>query len=323
MELKCMTIKQIQELIATKAISQKEVQQYFLERIHTLDPKIEAFNFINEHMEARDASLPFAGIPIGVKDVFCDKGVPTTASSKMLVNYLPPYSSTVLEKLKAAGFVSAGKLNLDEYAMGGSGENSGLRITKNPWDVSRIPGGSSSGSAASVAAGLVPAALGTDTGGSIRQPAFMCGVVGFKPTYGRNSRWGVIAMASSLDTPGTFTKSVEDAGLLYELMAGHDMHDSTSLKDSVMIDPTIWHKTDLKGVKIGIPKEYFTDGIEAGISHVFTKTVQKLESLGAEIKEISLPHTEYGLAVYYIIMPAEVSTNLARYDGIRFGHSAK
>lgn len=256
-----------------------------------------------------------------MKDVFSEAGIETTASSKMLADYKPPYDATIISCLKEAGFSSIGKLNMDEFAMGGSGENSAMRITRNPWDIDRIPGGSSSGSAAAVAAGMVSAALGTDTGGSIRQPASMCGVVGFKPTYGRNSRKGVISMASSLDTPGTFTKTVEDAAMLYEIMTGYDAGDSTSLQEPTTINPAIWDKKDLEGVKIGVPKEYFIEGIEKGVQKEIDGAIAKLRELGAEIKEVSLPHTEYGLAVYYIVMPAEVSTNLARYDGIRFGHT--
>ncbi|MBP8016794.1 Asp-tRNA(Asn)/Glu-tRNA(Gln) amidotransferase subunit GatA [Candidatus Gracilibacteria bacterium] len=321
MELKELSLKQIVSKIKLKEISQKEVYNYFLNRIENLDPKLEAFNFVNNIFEEKDTNLPLAGIPVGVKDLFCEKGIKTTASSKMLADFIPPYDSTIIKNLKNAGFSSIGKTNLDEYAMGGSGENSAFRITKNPWDISRIPGGSSSGSAASVASGMVPASLGTDTGGSIRQPASMCGIVGFKPTYGRNSRWGIVAMASSLDTPGTFTKTVEDAGFLYEIMAGYDKLDSTSINKNPRLDPNIWNKENLKGIKLGIPKEYFKDGIDSGVNEEIQKAIKCLEKLGAEIIDISLPHTEYGLAVYYIIMPAEVSTNLARYDGIRFGHA--
>ncbi len=206
--------------------------------------------------------------------------------------------------------------------MGGSGENSAFGPTKNPWDPSRIPGGSSSGSAAVVAAGLVPAALGTDTGGSIRQPASMCGVVGFKPGYGRNSRSGVIAMASSLDCPGYFTRTVRDAGLLYEITAGADPMDMTSLTKDTKIDEKIWEKKDLSGIKIGVPKEYFIDGIDLGVRHEIEATIETCRALGATIVDVSLPHTEYGISVYYIICPAEVSSNMGRYDGIRYGHVA-
>ena len=321
MEFKNMSLKEIIAEIKSGKTTQQEVYEYFLDRIKALDPKIEAFNLVSHTREDQDIHSPLSGVPIGVKDVFSETGRATTAASKMLANYAPPYDATIISCLREAGFSSIGKLNMDEFAMGGSGENSAVRITKNPWDTDRIPGGSSSGSAAAVAAGMVPAALGTDTGGSIRQPASMCGVVGFKPTYGRNSRKGVIAMASSLDTPGTFTKTVEDAAFLYEIMAGYDPGDSTSLREPTAINPAIWERKDLKGMKIGIPKEYFIDGIEKGVRKEIDTAIAKLRELGAEIREITLPHTEYGLAVYYIIMPAEVSTNLARYDGIRFGHT--
>lgn len=257
------SLLQLISLVREGKTTQKEIFGRFLDRIQSLDSKIEAFNSVSETFETKDSSLPLAGIPLGVKDLFCEKGIPTTASSKMLAGFTPPYESTITTRLKAAGAVSMGKLNLDEYAMGGSGENSATRITKNPWDLSRIPGGSSSGSAAAVAAGMVPAALGTDTGGSIRQPASMCGIVGFKPTYGRLSRYGIIAMASSLDTPGFFTQTVRDSAFLYEITAGKDPLDSTSLDAPHAINPAIWAKTDLKGIKIGIPKEYFIDGIDS------------------------------------------------------------
>lgn len=246
MEFHTLSLKQIIQEIKSGNTTQKEVYDHFLARIKTLDPTLEAFNLVHETYEDQDVHSPLAGVPIGVKDVFSEQGIETTASSKMLAGYKPPYDATIISLLKEAGFSSIGKLNMDEFAMGGSGENSATRITRNPWDITRIPGGSSSGSAAAVAAGMVPAALATDTGGSIRQPASMCGIVGFKPTYGRNSRRGVMAMASSLDTPGTFTKTVEDAAFLYEIMAGYDAGDSTSLKEGVNVNPAIWTKKDLK-----------------------------------------------------------------------------
>lgn len=321
MEFKDLSLKEIIAWIKAKNFSQKEVWDYFQDRIKKLDPTLEAFNLVNSDFVEKDIGSPLAGVPIWVKDVFCEKWITTTASSKMLENFVPPYSATVIDRLNKAGMSSAWKLNLDEFAMGWSGENSALRITKNPWDITRIPGGSSSGSATSVASWMVPAALGTDTGGSIRQPASMCGIVGFKPTYGVNSRWWVMAMASSLDTPGTFTKTVEDAGLLFEIMSGYDPLDSTSEKVETKIDPSIWNKSDLKWIKIWVPKEYFIDWIESGVKAEIEKSISKLKELGAEIIDISLPHTEYWLAVYYIVMPAEVSTNLSRYDGIRFGYA--
>lgn len=322
MNVENLSISELVEKIRSGELSQSAVCEAYANRVRDLDAKIEAFNLVSDVFPTVDKNLPLAGIPIGVKDVFCEKDVKTTASSKMLENFSAPYESTVTARLKAAGAVSMGKLNMDEFAMGGSGENSATRITRNPWALDRIPGGSSAGSAAAVAAGLVPAALGTDTGGSIRQPASMCGIVGFKPTYGRLSRYGVIAMASSLDTPGFFSRTVRDSATLYEIAAGHDPLDSTSLDIPAKLDSDIWNATDLRGVKIGIPKEYFVDGMEADVTKEIRAAIEKARELGAEIKEISLPHTQYGLAVYYVVMPAEVSTNLARYDGLRFGHSS-
>ncbi len=321
MELKELSLKQIVSKIKLKEISQKEVYNYFLNRIENLDPKLEAFNFVNNIFEEKDTNLPLAWIPVWVKDLFCEKWIKTTASSKMLADFIPPYDSTIIKNLKNAWFSSIWKTNLDEYAMWGSGENSAFRITKNPWDISRIPGGSSSWSAASVASWMVPASLWTDTWWSIRQPASMCGIVWFKPTYGRNSRWWIVAMASSLDTPGTFTKTVEDAGFLYEIMAWYDKLDSTSINKNPRLDPNIWNKENLKWIKLWIPKEYFKDWIDSWVNEEIQKAIKCLEKLWAEIIDISLPHTEYWLAVYYIIMPAEVSTNLARYDWIRFWHA--
>ncbi len=241
----------------------------------------------------------------------------------MLENFVPPYDATVIKNLNEAGMNSFGKCNMDEFAMGSSGENSAFMSTKNPHGTNRIPGGSSSGSAAAVAAGLVPAALGTDTGGSIRQPASMCGVIGFKPSYGRNSRYWVMPMASSLDSPGSFTHTVQDAALLYEIMNGEDQHESSSLPWKDTIDSKIWERKDLTGVKIWIPKEYFEEGLDSWVKETLETALEEMKKLGAEIKEISLPMTKYAVAAYYIICPAEVSTNLARLDGIRYGHNSE
>ena len=322
MEFKDLSLKEIITSIKSGKVSPGEVQSYFLDRIKKIDPETQAFNSIQEAFPTVSMDTAFAGAPIAVKDLFSENGIETTASSKMLAGFKPPYDSTVIARLKKAGMTSLGKVTLDEFAMGGSGENSGSKIARNPWALDRIPGGSSSGSAAAVAAGLAPAALGTDTGGSIRQPASMCGIVGFKPSYGRISRYGIIAMASSLDTPGFLTKTVEDSAFLYEITAGRDDLDSTSLHDEVKMNPAIWTKNDLKGKKIGVPKEYFIDGLDAGVKREIDEAIQKLESLGAEIVPISLPHTEYGLSVYYIVMAAEASTNLSRYDGLRYGHKS-
>lgn len=312
MDFKHLSLIELSDLVKSGTTNYQEIYDYFLARTKEYNSELTAFNTLPTVNES------VSGLPIAIKDLFCEAGIRTTASSKMLEEFVPPYESTVTKRMKEGGFVSFWKTNMDEFAMGWSGENSAFGPAKNPWDITRIPGGSSSGSAVAVAAWLVPAALGTDTGGSIRQPASMCWVVGFKPGYGRNSRYGVIAMASSLDTPGYFTRTVRDAALLYEMTAGHDVLDATSLTDSVNIDTSIWQRTDLKGMKIGIPKEYFIEGIDLGVKKEIESAIEKLRELWAEIKEISLPHTIYGISVYYVICPAEVASNLARYDGIRY-----
>jgi len=257
------------------------------------------------------------GLPIAVKDVICTKGVKTTAASKILKDFMPPYDATVITKLKDAGAIIVGKTNLDEFAMGSSTENSAYKITKNPWDVSRVPGGSSGGSAAAVAANMCLAALGSDTGGSIRFPASLCGVVGLKPTYGAVSRYGLMAMASSLDQIGVFGKTVEDAEILFSIIAGYDPMDSTS----IMQNANLKSQNDNAKFKIGIPKEYFGEGLDAGVKKVIEGSIEQLKKEGNEIIEISLPNAQYALEVYYIIMFVEVSSNLARYDGIKYGHT--
>lgn len=317
MEFKNFSLLELENLVKEWEATYQEIYDYFLERTKRYNNELNAFN-----------TLPLengliSGLPVAVKDTFCEIGVRTTASSKMLENFIPPYESTVTERMKNAGFVWFGKTNMDEFAMGGSGENSAFGPAKNPWDMDRIPGGSSSGSAAAVAAGLVPAALGTDTGWSIRQPASMCWVVGFKPWYGRNSRSGVIAMASSLDCPWYFTKTVRDAGLLYEITAGYDPKDATTLSEEVTIDSKIWDKKNLEGIKVGVPREYFIDGLDDGVRKSIENTIEEMRKLGAEIIDISLPHTKEGVAVYYVICPAEVTSNMARYDGIRYGHKSE
>ncbi len=344
MDFKNYSLLELSELIQSGKATSEEIYTYFLERSKKYSAELNVFNTLpldkairySRHSdEGRiqtsepgsfvpqdDGSSPYA-LPIAVKDIFCEVGVRTTASSKMLEDFVPPYESTVTDRMKKWGFLAFGKTNMDEYAMGGSGENSAFGPAKNPWDSMRIPGGSSSGSAVAVAAWLAPAALGTDTGGSIRQPASMCGIVGFKPGYGRNSRYGVIAMSSSLDTPGYLTKTVRDAGWLYETTAGYDPLDSTSLEAPVTLDTSIWDKKDLHWVRVGIPKEYFIDWLEAWVKREIDSAIAKIRELGWEIVEISLPHTEYGVSAYYIICPAEVSSNLARYDGIRYGHKAE
>lgn len=317
MNFENLSLLELDELVKSGKATSQEIYEYFLNRTKQLNSELNAFNTLPSE------TLPMSGLPIAVKDIFCEIGIRTTAASKMLEDFVPPYESTVTERMKKGGYVSFGKTNMDEFAMGGSGENSAFGPAKNPWDTTRIPGGSSSGSAVAVAAGLVPAALGTDTGGSIRQPASMCGIVGFKPGYGRNSRYGVMAMSSSLDCPGYFTRTVRDAGMLYEVTAGHDAHDATSLPDSVKLDPTIWEKKNLEGLRVGVPKEYFIDGIDTGVQKEIESAIDSLRELGATIVPISLPHTEYGISVYYIICPAEVASNMARYDGVRYGHKAE
>jgi aspartyl-tRNA(Asn)/glutamyl-tRNA(Gln) amidotransferase subunit A len=314
MDFKNLSLIELKELIDSGKTSTEEICTYFEERIKKYNDELQAFNTLPEGQKN--------GLPIAVKDIFCEVWIRTTASSKMLKDFIPPYESTVTERMKQAGFISFWKTNMDEFAMGWSGENSGFGPARNPWDITRIPGGSSSGSAAAVAAGLVPAALWTDTGGSIRQPASMCGIVGFKPWYGRNSRYGVMAMASSLDCPGYFTRTVRDAGLLYETTAGNDSKDATSLTEIVKIDGAIWNKKTLEWVRVWVPKEYFIDGIDSGVRTVIEETIKIARDLGAEIIDISLPHTEHGISVYYIICPAEVASNMARYDGIRYGNLA-
>jgi len=323
MNLAYKSITQLLELIETKQITQKEVWDYFLERTEKYNKDIGAFLsvWLKEFEEKPNTDL--LGIPLWVKDIFCEKWVITSGASKMLENYTSPYDSTIIQKLNEAGMNSLGKCNMDEFAMGSSNENSAFWNVMNPHGNDRIPGGSSGGSAAAVAAGLVPAALGTDTGGSIRQPASMCGVIGFKPSYGRNSRFWVMPMASSLDCPGTFTRTVKDAALLYNIMNGEDQLESSSLPWKDIIDSATWDKKDLSGVSIWIPNEYFEEGLDSGVRAQIEASIETLKSLGAEIKEISLPMTKYAIAAYYIICPAEVTTNLARLDGIRYGHNSK
>ncbi len=320
-----MSLTEIIAEIQSGKTTKQEVFEYFLARIEKYDDTIQSFNFVNTNGLNAEASADsvLAGVPVAVKDIYCETGIPTTCSSKMLENFVPPFDATVIKNLKEAGFSSLGKVTMDEFAMGSTNETSALKKAVNPYGKNRIPGGSSGGSAACVAAGLAPAALGTDTGGSIRQPASMCNVVGFKPSYGRSSRYGIMAMASSLDTPGTLTKTVKDAALLYEVMNGYDEKENTSIEGKDIINPKIWETKDLQWVKIGVPKEYFEEGLDAGVKEQIEKAIETLKELGAEIKEVSLPMTKYAIATYYILMPAEVSTNLARYDGIRYGHNSE
>jgi len=315
-------------------VSAREVTDAFLGRIEAVDGKVNAFITVTadrarKAADAIDAKInageeigPLAGVPIALKDNLCTTGVETTCASKILRGFVPPYDATVVRKLAEAGAVALGKVNLDEFAMGSSTENSGLFPTHNPWDLARVPGGSSGGSAAAVAASEAPFALGSDTGGSIRQPAAFCGLVGLKPTYGRVSRYGLVAFASSLDQIGPLAHTIEDAALLMNVIASHDPCDSTSVPRPVP-DYRAALTGDIRGLRIGVPTEYFAEGISPEVRVFVMSAVGVLRGLGAEVEEVSLPYTDYALAAYYIVAPAEASSNLARYDGVRYGPRAK
>ena len=329
-----LTVHELQEKIKSKEITITQIVEAYCERIKEKETEVDAFITlqIEEALEAAkklDKEIAngkevssLAGIPIGIKDIICTKGVRTTAGSKMLENFIAPYDATVMEKVNEQEMISLGKLNMDEFAMGSSTEHSHFKKTKNPWDLTRTPGGSSGGSAAAVAANMVPWALGTDTGGSIRQPAALCGVVGLKPTYGLVSRYGVIAYASSLDQVGVFTKDVEDCAMLLNVIAGKDEKDTTSV-DAGEKDYTQSLNKDIKGLKIGVPKEFFGEGINEEVKQSLMQAIEEYKKLGAEVEEFSLDIAELSLATYYIISCAEASSNLGRYDGIRYGHRAK
>ena len=330
MNLHELTIHSAHQLLKNKTLSSVELTRAVLDRIAAVDEKVGAFLTVTaesalKQAETADAALaggnvsPLTGIPLGIKDLICTKGLRTTCASRILENFVPPYSATVMEKLEQAGAVMVGKLNMDEFAMGSSTENSGFQLTRNPWGLTRIPGGSSGGSAAAVAAGMCLGALGSDTGGSIRQPASHCGVVGMKPTYGRVSRFGLVAFASSLDQIGPLAKDVTDCALLMNAICGHDPKDSTSVPEAVP-DFTSSLKDGLKRITIGIPKEYQrSQGLDAEVSAAVSRAVQTITDLGAACVEVSLPHTEFAVAAYYVIAPSEASSNLARYDGVKYG----
>ena len=331
MDYKDLTLKQAAEAISKKEISAMELATSALERARQVDPALHTFLAITEDraladartaddMVAKQEATALTGIPYAVKDNILVKGIQATAASKILENYKATYDATVIKRLTAAAPVLIGKTNLDEFAMGSSTENSAFGPTKNPYDTTRVSGGSSGGSAAAVASGEVLFALGTDTGGSIRQPASFCGVVGLKPTYGRVSRFGAIALGSSLDQIGVFTKTVEDNAYAFQVMAGQDSHDSTTLPKPVP-DYSAYLRDDVKGMKIGIPKEYFIEGMDPEVDKIIRDAIKKFESMGAVVEEMSLPHSKYALACYYIILPVEISANLSRYDGIRYGLS--
>jgi aspartyl-tRNA(Asn)/glutamyl-tRNA(Gln) amidotransferase subunit A len=334
MNLAALTVHQASEKLRRREFSAEELTRDVLGRISEVDDKIQAYITLfpdaaveqarkaDEKLKQQGEPHPFLGIPLAIKDNFLTPGLRTTCASKILGDFMPPYESTAVSRLRAAGAVIIGKTNLDEFAMGSSGENSAFFATRNPWQLEHVPGGSSSGSAAAVAADECLAALGTDTGGSIRQPAACCGIVGLKPTYGRVSRYGIIAFASSMDQVGPMAKDIEDSALLLETIAGYDPADSTSVNRPV---PRYREhlKRGIQGLRLGIPREYFISGMQPEVERAVREAIGLLEKNGAVVKEISLPHTEYAVAAYYIVATAEASSNLARYDGMRFGHRAR
>jgi aspartyl-tRNA(Asn)/glutamyl-tRNA(Gln) amidotransferase subunit A len=326
-DLPALGIADLQSLLRRREVSAREVLDALRARIETADPEVGAYLSLDFEAAAKEAEkanvdLPMGGVPIAVKDIIGIGGQPCTCASKILRGYRAPYDATVIRKLLAAGAIPFGKTNLDEFAMGSSTENSGIKLTRNPWELSRVPGGSSGGSAAAVAADIAFGALGTDTGGSIRQPAALTGIVGLKPTYGRVSRFGLVAFASSLDQIGPLTKTVRDAALLMNAIAGNDPQDSTSL-DAPVPDYAAALNHDLRGIRLGLPNEYMVEGIDPQVKAAIEAAVKNLNSLGAEIIDVSLPHTEYATAVYYILATAEASANLARFDGVRYGYRAE
>jgi aspartyl-tRNA(Asn)/glutamyl-tRNA(Gln) amidotransferase subunit A len=331
-ELYTLTVQDAIDGLQAGAFSSVELTQSLLQRIGAVDGEIRAYLTVNadqalsaaevaDQRRAQGEQAPLLGVPIAIKDVLATEGLETTAGSKILKGFLPPYTATTVKRLQEAGAIVLGKTNTDEFAMGSSTENSGYFSSRNPWDRDRVPGGSSGGSAAAVAADEALAALGTDTGGSVRQPASLCGIVGLKPSYGRVSRYGLIAYGSSLDQVGTLTKDVRDAALLLQVMAGRDPQDSTTL-DQPVPDYTRSLNGDLRGLRVGIPEEYFIEGMQPEVESAVRAAIEQLARLGAEIIPISLPYTDKALPVYYLVATAEASANLARYDGIRFGHSA-
>ena len=333
MELYRKNACELASMLRAKEVSAKEITQSVLARIEQTEPSVEAFLSVNaekalEQAEKVDAKIAageelgaLAGIPVAVKDNICTKETATTCASKMLENFVPPYDATVVEKLAAADAVIPGKVNMDEFAMGGSCENSAFKATKNPWDLTRVPGGSSGGSAACVAACEVPLSLGSDTGGSVRCPAGLCGIVGLKPTYGAVSRFGLVAFASSLDQIGPFARTVDDAALLFSVISGQDAGRDATSKPYTFGGVEQIPKLD--GLRVGVPKEYYGEGVSAEVKEVVLKAVEQLRGLGAQVVEVSLPSTPYALSAYYIISSAEASSNLSRYDGVKYGYSGK
>jgi aspartyl-tRNA(Asn)/glutamyl-tRNA(Gln) amidotransferase subunit A len=326
-DLPALTIADLQSVLRRGDVSPREVIDALRARIDAIDPEIGAYLSLDMEAAAQQAEksnvdLPLGGVPLAIKDIINVMGQPCTCGSKILSGYRAIYDATVIQKLRAAGAIPFGKTNLDEFAMGSSTENSAVKLTRNPWDLSRVPGGSSGGSAAAVAADAAFGALGSDTGGSIRQPAALSGVVGLKPTYGRVSRFGLVAFASSLDQIGPLTKTVRDAAMIMNAIAGHDPQDSTALNEPVP-DYAARLGRDLRGVRLGLPKEYLIEGIDSQVKTAIDTAVKQMSSLGAEIIEVSLPTTEYAIAVYYIVATAEASANLARFDGVRYGYRAE
>ena len=324
------TLSELASLLDTKAISSVELTQLYLDRIKQFDGELNSYITVTQELALAQAkaadelrqqgkATALTGVPMAHKDIFCTTGVKTRCGSKMLDNFISPYNATVIDKFNAAGTVSLGKTNMDEFAMGSSNETSFYGAVKNPWNTDYVPGGSSGGSAAVVAARLAPATTGTDTGGSIRQPASLCGITGLKPTYGRVSRWGMIAFASSLDQGGPMTRTAEDAALMLNVMAGFDAKDSTSI-DIPVPDYTASLNDDIAGLKIGIPKEFFAEGLDDGVKSTIEAAIKEYEKLGATLVEVSLPNTGLSVPAYYVIAPAEASSNLSRFDGVRFGH---
>ncbi|MFH1283306.1 MAG: Asp-tRNA(Asn)/Glu-tRNA(Gln) amidotransferase subunit GatA [bacterium] len=331
MDIKNLAVNDLKNMISKKKASSEEITKAYISQIKKQNDSVKAFLDIFEEAAVTKAKEvdkrisenkkvgDLAGIPIAVKDNICIRGFKTTCASKILENYTAPYNASVIDKLNEADAVILGKTNMDEFAMGSSTEHSAYFTTINPWNKDCIPGGSSGGSAASVSASLAPIAIGSDTGGSIRQPASLCGVVGMKPTYGRVSRYGLVAFASSLDQIGPFSYNIEDTALLLKVISGYDKKDSTSINNEVEDYPANLDKINLKNLKIGLPKEYFIEGLDKEVADAVQQSIKVLEGLGAQFKEISLPHTEYATAVYYIIAPSEASSNLARYDGVKYG----
>ena len=334
MDITELTVHELQEKLKNKELTIKEITEAYINRINEKEKDVQAFvteltdeakksaEEIQSKLENGEITGEFAGIPIGIKDNICTKGIKTTCSSRMLENFVSPYDATVMEKINNENMIDLGKLNMDEFAMGGSTEYSYFHPTRNPWNLNKVPGGSSGGSAAAVASNMVPWALGSDTGGSIREPASFCGVVGLKPTYGLVSRYGLVAFASSLDQIGPITKDVQDAAMLLNIIAGHDKKDTTST-DRPKVDYTKALKNDVKGLKIGVPKEFFGEGINEEVKEQLQKAIETYKELGAEVEEFSLDIAQYALATYYIIACAEASSNLGRFDGIRYTYRTK